>query len=122
MRKFAYFFILSLALSACGDNGGGKSLSGLEKIVTKQALENPETSINTFMEKIEKASYEEQGVYMYGMAVAREKMGDESEAINDFFVGGSIGECQREGGFRPTECRSSPPSALIIYTRGLAPA
>ena len=91
MKKFAYLMILSLALTGCGDIGGGNSLSGLEKAVTKQALKDPETAINTFMEKIETASYEEQGVYMYGVAVAREKMGDESEAINDYLSAEALG-------------------------------
>jgi len=91
MKKFICLMILSLALFACSDNGGGNSLSGLEKTVTKQALEDPETSISTFMEKIETASVEEQGVYMYGMAVAREKMGDKSEAINDYLSAEALG-------------------------------
>ncbi len=94
MKKFAYLMILSLALSACGDNGGRNSLSGLEKTVTKQALEDPETSINIFMEKIETASFEEQGVYMYGVAVAREKMGDKSEAINDYLSAEALGNAR----------------------------
>lgn len=91
MKRFAYLMILTLALAGCGDNGGGNSLSGLEKTVTKQALEDPETAISTFMKKIETASYEEQGVYMYGVAVAREKMGDESEAINDYLSAEALG-------------------------------
>ncbi len=91
MKKFACLMILSLALFACGNNGGGNSLSGLEKTVTKQALEDPESSISTFMEKIETASVEEQGVYMYGVAVAREKMGDKSEAINDYLSAEALG-------------------------------
>lgn len=91
MKKFAYLMILSLALEGCGDNDAGGSRSGLEKTVTKQALENPETAISTFMEKIETASVEEQGVYMYGVAVAREKMGDESEAINDYLSAEALG-------------------------------
>lgn len=91
MKKFAYLMILTLALAGCGDNGAGSSLSGLEKTVTKQALEDPETAISTFMEKIETANVEEQGVYMYGVAVAREKMGDESEAINDYLSAEALG-------------------------------
>ena len=109
MKKFAYLFILSLVLSACGDNGGGKSLSGLEKTVTKQALEDPETAISTFMEKIEKASYEEQGVYMYGMAVAREKMGDESEAINDYLSAEASGNVSARAALDRLNVDNRPP-------------
>lgn len=91
MKIFSYLIILSLILSACGDNDGGNSLSRLEKTVTQQALKDPETSINNFMKKIETASVEEQGVYMYGVAVAREKMGEKSEAINDYLSAEALG-------------------------------
>ena len=91
MKKFALILILSLALSACGDNIEAGSISKLEKKVTRQALSAPETSINIFLDKIETAGVEEQGVYMYGMAVAREKMGDNAGALNDYLAAEALG-------------------------------
>lgn len=92
MKKFAYIMILSLALSACGDKGGEHSISDLEKRIVQQATEDPQTSINIFMQKIESgASAQEQGVYMYGIAVAREKLGDKTEAINDYLSAEALG-------------------------------
>ncbi len=92
MKKFVYLMILSLALSACDNKDGDRSISELEKKVVQQALDDPQTSISFFMQKIESgANAKEQGVYIYGVAVAREKMGDKAEAINDYLSADALG-------------------------------
>ncbi len=92
MDKY-FFLLLSLFLiSACTDNAENYHVSELEKSVVQRAAEKPETAYDYFMGKIEdKATSDEQAVYMYGIAVAREKLGDTKEAINDYLVAEGLG-------------------------------
>jgi hypothetical protein len=90
MKRIFYFLIPLLLISACTDNKG--SSAKLEKSVVERAMKEPESSKDFFMEKIEAgASLEEQAIYMYGIAIAREKEGDITEAINDYLVAEGLG-------------------------------
>ncbi len=91
IRLFSIAAIL-ISLVACSDQSKEYPLSNLEKETVQRALNEPETAYDYFMRKIEdNATPDEQAVYMYGIAVAREKLGDTKEAINDYLVAEGLG-------------------------------
>ena len=90
MKRIFYFLIPLLLIAACTDNKA--SSAKLEKSVVERAIKEPKKAQDFFMEKIEGgATVEEQAIYMYGIAVAREKEGDITEAINDYLVAEGLG-------------------------------
>ena len=92
MNKYFCLLFSLFLISACTDNSGNYPVSELEKSVVQRAHDRPETAYDYFMGKIEEgAPIEDQAVYMYGIAVAREKLGDIKEAINDYLVAEGLG-------------------------------
>ncbi len=90
MKIIFYFLIPLLSITACTDNS--VSSAKLEKSVVERAIKEPKNAQDFFMEKIEGgATVEEQAIYMYGIAVAREKEGGITEAINDYLVAEELG-------------------------------
>ena len=92
MNKYFCLLFSLFLISSCTDNSGNYPVSELEKSVVQRAYDKPETAYDYFMGKIEGgATADEQAVYMYGIAVAREKLGDTKEAINDYLVAEGLG-------------------------------
>lgn len=82
MNKFLMILLLAIipTVVACGDEA-----SNFEKSVRIRAENEPSTAYDYFLEKIENgASIEQQAIYLYGMGIAHEKLGDVDEAVNDY--------------------------------------
>ena len=84
IRLFAVLMIMICSPSAASD------LVSLEKEVVVFAQEHPDQAYETFMTGIESgASTEEQAIYLYGIGLANEQLGNTEEAINDY-IGAEI--------------------------------
>ena len=82
MNKFPGIFLLAFitATTACG----GES-ANLEQSVQERTESKPETAPDYFLEQIEAgATVEEQAIYLYGIGLAHEKLGNIEEAVNDY--------------------------------------
>lgn len=67
-------------------------LAALEKTVTERAASDPETAPDYFMSQIERRpapDSKEQAVYLYGMGLAYERLGDIVEAV-DYYRGAEL--------------------------------
>lgn len=79
--------ILILGISACTE-----ASTPLEREVIAFAKTHPDQAYEHFMGRIEGgASVEEQALYLYGMGVAHEKLGNTEEAINDYLSAQALG-------------------------------
>jgi hypothetical protein len=79
IRILAAIFIMICSPAMAGD------LQTLEKEVTAFAEEHPDQAYEKFMTEIESgASTEEQAVYLYGIGLANEKLGNLEDAMNDY--------------------------------------
>ncbi len=59
--------------------------AAFERSVAQRANQDPATAPEYFMQQIESgASVNEQAVYMYGIGLANEKLGNNEEAVNDY--------------------------------------
>lgn len=75
-----------LLLASCSNH------SDFEKSVFNRALSDPAKAEAYFLEKIENgASVEEQAIYLYGMGLANEQLGNDLEAINDYLSAEALG-------------------------------
>lgn len=69
-----------------------QDLSSLETGVIQYANRFPDSAYDHFMEKIESgATTPEQAVYLYGVGIAHEKLGNTDEAINDYLSAEILG-------------------------------
>ncbi len=59
--------------------------TAFERSVVQRANQDPATAPEYFMQQIESgASTEEQAVYLYGIGLANENLGNVEEAVNDY--------------------------------------
>jgi len=79
VRLLTAVLILMCSPALAGD------LQPLEREVTAFAEEHPDQAYEKFMTKIETgANIEEQAIYLYGIGLANEKLGNIEEAVNDY--------------------------------------
>lgn len=84
VRLLTVILILMCSPAMAGD------LQTLEKEVVAFAEEHPDQAYKKFMTGIEGgASTEEQAIYLYGIGLANEKLGNIEEAVNDY-IGAEI--------------------------------
>ena len=84
--------LLSALLSFISMPAMAEDLAALEKQVVARAASDPETAPDYFMSQIEAMSSpdtEVQAVYLYGMGLAHERMGDMVNAV-DYYRGAEL--------------------------------
>lgn len=82
-----FLFLILLAFPAYAED-----LTALEKTVVERSESDPETAPDYFMAQIERCpapGSEEQAVYLYGMGLAYERLGDMVEAV-DLYRGAEL--------------------------------
>ncbi len=71
---------------------GCSNYSDFEKTVFDRALSDPIAAEAYFLEKIENdATVDEQAIYLYGMGLAHEKLGNDMEARNNYLSAEALG-------------------------------
>lgn len=82
--------LLTIILTLMCSPAMAGDLQTLEKEVVAFAEDHPDQAYEKFMTGIEGgASTEEQAIYLYGIGLANEKLGNIEEAINDY-IGAEI--------------------------------
>lgn len=88
MRKFIILFAAMSFIAGCAQG----AVTPLEKSVVARAESEPATAEKYFLERIEDhATVEEQAIYLYGMGIAQEKLGNRLEAINNYLAAEGLG-------------------------------
>lgn len=90
--KYGKWLFLFLVLYTVTTPAMADDLAALEKIVIARAESTPESAADYFMSQIElrpAPGIEVQAVYLYGMGLANERLGDMTEAV-DYYRGAEL--------------------------------
>lgn len=69
-----------------------EAINPLEKSAIARAESEPASADEYFLKQIEAgATVEEQGIYLYGMGIAQEKLGNRIEAVNNYLASEGLG-------------------------------
>ncbi len=87
MFRVFFIFCMIIAFPAIAAD-----LQTLEQEIISFAQRNPDQAYDKFIKEIENgANIEEQAIYLYGMGVAHEKLGNIGGAVNDYLSAEVLG-------------------------------